>query len=239
MKNGRSLGWAGTQLLRWLPPPSSSHRPRAISTSGTQAVIWNPTSKLASHRPMVSGASKHASTVPDGRPLYPLSPAPTPAPAPAPAPAQAVPTASPTPSTRPASSVVSQDLKNLSQEIKRFAQLTKVSAQKPEALKDANKILDVALSDDQQELLDLMKSGQSVYFSGKAGTGKTLVLKKFIEYAQQNGLRVAVTAPTGIAATHVGIARLPPSVHHTTVLISNDQRAGRFCGSIALPESAA
>jgi len=49
-----------------------------------------------------------------------------------------------------------------------------------------------------------MKSGRSVFLTGSAGTGKTYVLNQFIEYLEKNNIDHAVTASTGIAATHLG-----------------------------------
>ncbi len=46
--------------------------------------------------------------------------------------------------------------------------------------------------------------GKSVFLTGSPGAGKTYVLNQFITQAEQKGKRVAVTASTGIAATHIG-----------------------------------
>ncbi len=48
-----------------------------------------------------------------------------------------------------------------------------------------------------------MESGASVLLTGAAGTGKTYVLNKFIRRAKRAGKSVAVTATTGLAATHL------------------------------------
>jgi ATP-dependent DNA helicase PIF1 len=55
----------------------------------------------------------------------------------------------------------------------------------------------------QDEALAILESGQSVLLTGAAGTGKTYVLNKFIRRAKKRGLHVAVTATTGLAATHL------------------------------------
>jgi ATP-dependent exoDNAse (exonuclease V) alpha subunit len=49
-----------------------------------------------------------------------------------------------------------------------------------------------------------MLSGQSVFLTGAPGAGKTYILNEFIGRAIRRGKRVAVTASTGIAATHIG-----------------------------------
>lgn len=49
-----------------------------------------------------------------------------------------------------------------------------------------------------------MLGGATVFLTGPPGAGKTYVLNEFIQRAEQQGKRVAVTASTGIAATHIG-----------------------------------
>lgn len=46
--------------------------------------------------------------------------------------------------------------------------------------------------------------GASVFLTGAPGAGKTYVLHQFIQQAEAAGKRVAVTASTGIAASHLG-----------------------------------
>lgn len=55
----------------------------------------------------------------------------------------------------------------------------------------------------QNEALDLLKMGKNVFLTGAAGTGKTYLLNQYIDYLKNNSVRVAITASTGIAATHV------------------------------------
>lgn len=56
----------------------------------------------------------------------------------------------------------------------------------------------------QNEALDLLKMGKNVYLTGQAGSGKTFLLNKYIRFLKQNKINAAVTASTGIAATHLG-----------------------------------
>lgn len=56
----------------------------------------------------------------------------------------------------------------------------------------------------QDEALDIMKMGHSVFLTGAAGTGKTFVLNKYIEYLKSHSVNPSITASTGIAATHIG-----------------------------------
>ncbi|MGI9027635.1 MAG: AAA family ATPase [Candidatus Saccharimonadales bacterium] len=56
----------------------------------------------------------------------------------------------------------------------------------------------------QDQALHIMLSGKSVFLTGPAGSGKTYVLNKLIRQLKKQGSEVAVTASTGIAATHLG-----------------------------------
>ena len=55
----------------------------------------------------------------------------------------------------------------------------------------------------QKEALNLLKSGKNVFITGAAGTGKTYVLNQYVEYLREHEVEVAITASTGIAATHM------------------------------------
>jgi len=56
----------------------------------------------------------------------------------------------------------------------------------------------------QAQALRVMLEGKSVFLTGAPGAGKTYVLNEFIRRATRAGKNVAVTASTGIAATHIG-----------------------------------
>lgn len=56
----------------------------------------------------------------------------------------------------------------------------------------------------QAHALGILADGKSVFLTGPAGSGKTYVLNQFVRYARDNGKKVAVTASTGLAATHLG-----------------------------------
>ena len=55
----------------------------------------------------------------------------------------------------------------------------------------------------QSKALAILKSGRNVILTGSAGAGKTYVLNQYIKYLKQHGVPVAITASTGIAATHM------------------------------------
>ncbi len=56
----------------------------------------------------------------------------------------------------------------------------------------------------QKIALQILKDHNNVFLTGAAGAGKTFLLNKYIEYCHKNDIKVAVTASTGIAATHIG-----------------------------------
>lgn len=56
----------------------------------------------------------------------------------------------------------------------------------------------------QEQALYIMLQGRSVFLTGPAGSGKTYVLNQLISELKRQGKEVAVTASTGIAATHIG-----------------------------------
>ncbi len=55
----------------------------------------------------------------------------------------------------------------------------------------------------QEKALAILKSGRNVFLTGQAGTGKTYLLNQFIQHLRDAKLKVAITASTGIAATHI------------------------------------
>jgi len=55
----------------------------------------------------------------------------------------------------------------------------------------------------QDQALKIMKTGVNVFLTGSAGSGKTYLLNKYISYLASHNIPCAVTASTGIAATHM------------------------------------
>lgn len=64
----------------------------------------------------------------------------------------------------------------------------------------------IVLSAEQEQVLALAREGRSIFFTGSAGTGKSVLLKAIIKALTQKYSKtgIAVTASTGIAACHIG-----------------------------------
>lgn len=59
------------------------------------------------------------------------------------------------------------------------------------------------LNPEQKLFFEKMKNGENVFITGNAGTGKSFLVNVFREYCEANRKKIAVTAPTGIAALNV------------------------------------
>ncbi len=55
----------------------------------------------------------------------------------------------------------------------------------------------------QAKALKILQSGENVFLTGSAGSGKTFLLNKFVDYLTCKKIKVGITASTGIAATHL------------------------------------
>ncbi|MFA6255299.1 MAG: helix-turn-helix domain-containing protein [Patescibacteria group bacterium] len=56
----------------------------------------------------------------------------------------------------------------------------------------------------QSQALAIMKTGVNVFLTGQPGSGKTYVINEYVSYLKSFGIEPAITAATGIAATHIG-----------------------------------
>lgn len=63
---------------------------------------------------------------------------------------------------------------------------------------------DIKYTSKQQEFLQLIEDGKNIDLSGKAGTGKSFIVKTAINLLNQKGKKVIAVAPTGIAANNIG-----------------------------------
>ncbi|MCX6753040.1 MAG: PIF1 family DEAD/DEAH box helicase [Candidatus Nomurabacteria bacterium] len=56
----------------------------------------------------------------------------------------------------------------------------------------------------QNEALNILKTGACVFLTGEPGAGKTHTINAFVSYLREHDIEPAITASTGIAATHIG-----------------------------------
>ncbi|MBP9715067.1 MAG: AAA family ATPase [Candidatus Pacebacteria bacterium] len=55
----------------------------------------------------------------------------------------------------------------------------------------------------QEQALNILKTGANVFLTGEPGAGKTFTINKYVEYLRAHDIEHAITASTGIAATHI------------------------------------
>lgn len=77
---------------------------------------------------------------------------------------------------------------------------------------------------DQQQALKLLLAGKSAVITGKAGSGKTYLLNDFIRQLRQRKQKVAITATTGLAATHLN----GETIHRWSKIGILDRLPGNF-----------
>ncbi len=81
----------------------------------------------------------------------------------------------------------------------------------------------------QRQALALLEAGHNVLLTGAAGSGKTYLLQRFIARARKNGQSVAITATTGLAATHLGGA----TIHAWSGIGVHDQISPYIIGNLS------
>lgn len=55
----------------------------------------------------------------------------------------------------------------------------------------------------QNEALDILKTGANAFLTGEPGAGKTYTINSYVRYLREHSIEPAITASTGIAATHI------------------------------------
>lgn len=55
----------------------------------------------------------------------------------------------------------------------------------------------------QSEALSILRSGANVFLTGEPGSGKTHTINEYVKWLRAHGIEPAITASTGIAATHI------------------------------------
>ena len=63
---------------------------------------------------------------------------------------------------------------------------------------------EIKYSTKQQLFIDSLLSGQNIFLTGKAGTGKSFIVKQAIELLKKQDKNIVALAPTGVAANNIG-----------------------------------
>lgn len=103
-------------------------------------------------------------------------------------------------------SAIKEEQKELRKETKKSQKAVDELPSKPE---DQSKSLKIFLSDEQNAVLEaVVDKGKSIFFTGSAGTGKSVLMREIIKKLRHKYKRepdrVAVTASTGLAACNIG-----------------------------------
>ncbi|KAJ5107244.1 ATP-dependent DNA helicase PIF1 [Penicillium angulare] len=112
----------------------------------------------------------------------------------------------PTPLWNKSASAIKEEQKELRRESKKTSKEAMQEAVYPQS--SGNKPPVIALSDEQTAVLDaVVDRGKSIFFTGSAGTGKSVLMREIIKklrikYKREPD-RVAVTASTGLAACNI------------------------------------
>lgn len=106
-------------------------------------------------------------------------------------------------------SAVKEEQRRIRQGSKHSIKNNKSSTEKSNAGRKRETVARVFLSDEQKSVLDLVaEKKKSIFFTGSAGTGKSVLLREIIKALRDRHKRepdrVAITASTGLAACNVG-----------------------------------
>lgn len=62
----------------------------------------------------------------------------------------------------------------------------------------------VQLSPEQLQVMQRVQAGHSLFFTGPAGTGKSVLLREIVKWYREQGKSLDVTASTGVASINIG-----------------------------------
>lgn len=99
-------------------------------------------------------------------------------------------------------------VKEEQKELRRQNKMRQQETEKPRMYRPPERVASLFLSDEQRSVLEaVVDKGKSIFFTGSAGTGKSVlmreIIKKLREKYRREPDRVAVTASTGLAACNI------------------------------------
>ena len=80
-------------------------------------------------------------------------------------------------------------------------------------------------TEELSQALELLEGGENLFLTGRAGTGKSTLIRQFLATTKR---RVVVAAPTGIAALNVGGYTIHRLLSLTATTTLEDVRSGRY-----------
>lgn len=84
---------------------------------------------------------------------------------------------------------------------------------------------EIVLTDEFRDAIELLAGGRNLFLTGKAGTGKSTLIRRFMSQTDRN---VVVVAPTGIAALNVGGYTIHRLFGFTSTTSLADITTGRY-----------
>jgi len=87
----------------------------------------------------------------------------------------------------------------------------------------------------QNEALTILQTGANVFLKGEPGSGKTHTVNAYVAWLRSHGIEPAITASTGIAATHVG----GMTIHSWSGIGINERMTPELLDTIASKEHVA
>jgi len=90
---------------------------------------------------------------------------------------------------------------------------------------------ELTLTDRQQKFLEKVIEGKSVFLTGKAGTGKSFIVRHAIDILTQSGKKVIAVAPTGIAANNIDGQTIHSMFHITPFGVQSFETSNWLSGS--------
>lgn len=94
-----------------------------------------------------------------------------------------------------------------------------------------NTTTETTLTTRQQKFIDKVLEGKSIFLTGKAGTGKSFIVRHAIDLLIEQGKKVIAIAPTGIAANNIDGQTIHSMFHITPFGVQSFETSNWLSGS--------